>query len=377
MSQLTLTRRSSQGARSGPLARMDGLRAMLDSLEANVFAADENFTLIYANRRALRTARSIEHSIREAFGLGADELVGGSIHRFHRDPARVERILRDPSNFPHEATFTFGEVTLKTTINGIFGPDRQLYGYIVSWDDVSQQEKIEMLVRQVASELAGAATQMASSSAELRTIADETAGQATSSASATEEMNVSVAEIARTTASTVALAREVVEAVTGSGAAMEKLRSRTEEIGGIVDMITKIAEQTNLLALNATIEAARAGEAGQGFAVVASEIKELSRETTAATGKIAEMIAAIQGGSGEVTSAIGHVTQLVEQVGTEQTTVAAAVEEQTATSAEISRSVTSVASLAERTTGAVEELAQVAERLNAKAGELQAMLSHD
>ncbi len=375
MSQLTMIKRTPTGGRTGPLATMDGLRAMLDSLEANVFAADEHFTLVYANRRALRTARSIEHAIRQAFGLSVDELAGGSIHRFHRDPARVERILRDPANFPHEATFTFGDVTLKTTVNGIFGPDKECYGYIVSWDDVSQQMEIERLVHQVAGELAGAASQTASSSSELRSIADDTAGQAASSASATEEMNAAVSEIARTTASTVALAREVVEAATSSGESMEKLRSRTEEIGGIVDMITKIAEQTNLLALNATIEAARAGEAGRGFAVVASEIKELSRETTTATAKIAEMIAAIQGGSGEATSAIAHVTALVEQVGNEQTTVAAAVEEQTATSAEISRSVTTVASLAERTTAAVEDLQQVAAQLNAKAEELQALLS--
>lgn len=350
---------------------------MLDSVEANIFAADEHFSLVYANRRALRTAQSIGRSLRETFGLSAEDLVGGSIHRFHRDPVRIERILRDPANFPHEATFSFDQVTLKTTINGIFGPDKELYGYIVSWDDVTHQLEIERLVRQVATQLAGAASQTATASSELRTIADDTAGQATASASATEEMNVSVTEIARTTASTVALAREVSEAATGSGESMGKLRARTEEIGGIVDMITKIAEQTNLLALNATIEAARAGDAGQGFAVVASEIKDLSRETTTATGRIAAMIAAIQGGSSEVTSAISHVTALVDQVGTEQTTVAAAVEEQTATSAEISRSVTTVASLAERTSIAVDKLQQVAAQLNGKAEELQGLLGED
>ena len=374
MSQIALLRQTPRTARTGPLGRLDGLRAMLDSVEANIFAADENFTLIYANRRALRTARSIEHSLRDAFGIGADDLVGGSIHRFHRDPSRVERILRDPANFPHEAIFEFGETTLRTTVNGIFGPAGELHGFIVSWDDVSERQRIEQLVAQVASELAGAATQTSVSSSELRGIAEETAGQAATTASAAEEMTASVTEIARTTASTVDLAREAAAAAAMSDSSMEKLHTSAEEIGGIVDMITKIAEQTNLLALNATIEAARAGEAGRGFSVVASEIKELSRETTAATAKIAQMITAIQAGTGEVTSAIDRVTTLVEQVGSEQTTVAAAIEEQTVTTAEIGRSVTTVAGLAERTTGAVDELQQVAAQLNAKAEELHELL---
>ena len=46
MSQLSMTRRSSRGACSGPLGGMEGLRAMLDSVEAKVFAADEGLTLI-------------------------------------------------------------------------------------------------------------------------------------------------------------------------------------------------------------------------------------------------------------------------------------------------------------------------------------------
>lgn len=358
-----------------PLTRHEGLAAMLEGLEANVFAADEDFTLVYANRRALATSRLIEKSIRDAFGIGADQLLGGSIHRFHRDPARVERILRDPRSFPHVATFAFGDVTLETRINGIFGPDGQRYGYVVSWEDVTQQRQIEELVRALAADLAQAATHTEGSSAELSDIADRTSEHATSSAGATEEMTASIREIARVTQAAVRLVDEVVPAAKGSAQAMASLRDRAGEIGSIVTMISKVADQTNLLALNATIEAARAGDAGRGFAVVASEIKELSRETTSATSSIAQMVSTIQDEATGAATAIERVTGLVEQVGSEQATVAAAVEEQTATASEISSSVATVASLAAGTSQTVLDLQQLSAQLSAKAAELRDLVS--
>lgn len=56
---------------------------------------------------------------------------------------------------------------------------------------------------------------------------------------------------------------------------LNSLKTKTEEIVTITNVISQVSEQTNLLALNAAIEAARVGEAGKGFAVVANEIKNL------------------------------------------------------------------------------------------------------
>ena len=72
--------------------------------------------------------------------------------------------------------------------------------------------------------------------------------------------------------------------------AMNLIRTESNEIASIIEVITGIAAQTNLLALNASIEAARAGEHGKGFAVVASEIGALAGSSAEASQNITELI---------------------------------------------------------------------------------------
>jgi methyl-accepting chemotaxis protein len=128
---------------NGQLDSLEFLQSTLDSVQTNIFLADTRLTIVFANERALKTLRGMEEEIRKAFKVAVDDIVGGSIHRFHKEPRGVERILRNPAALPHTADFTFGKITLQTRINGVFSRAQELLGYIVNWEDVTERRHVE------------------------------------------------------------------------------------------------------------------------------------------------------------------------------------------------------------------------------------------
>ncbi|MFW5933469.1 MAG: methyl-accepting chemotaxis protein [Actinomycetota bacterium] len=292
---------------------------VLDALGTNVFVADQDLNIVFANKQAMATLRRIDGTLREQFSVGADQIVGGSIHRFHRDPQRVERILhREGFTLPHEASFRFGDVVLQTTINAAAAIDGTELGYVVAWEEVSSLEQY----REGVSEL-------------LRSF--ET------SAAAVEEMTASIGEIAESSNRVASTTSAGVEEAQKASSTVHELGEASSDIGDVVETIADVAEQTNLLALNATIEAARAGDAGKGFAVVADEVKQLSRSTAQATDRIGERIKSLQGQVGEVVAALERISERLAEVDELQSGVAASAEEQRAATDQLSQSVNEAA----------------------------------
>jgi methyl-accepting chemotaxis protein len=149
-------------------------------------------------------------------------------------------------------------------------------------------------------------------------------------AASTEQLRQSIVEIDRRTRDGADIAREAVGAAGKAQETIESLAGLVGEIGSVVDMISDIAAQTNLLALNATIEAARAGDAGRGFAVVASEVKNLSAQTTSATGSIAARIDAIRQATDGCVGSIASIDAAVRGMADVSSAIAAALNEQLA-----------------------------------------------
>jgi methyl-accepting chemotaxis protein len=179
-------------------------------------------------------------------------------------------------------------------------------------------------------------------SANMNTVAAAMEQSATNTnmvATASEEMSSTIGEIARNAEKARGISNEAAHKAASASANMDQLGLAAKSIGKVIETITEISEQVNLLALNATIEAARAGDAGKGFAVVANEIKELAKQTAAATQDIKDKIGAIQGTTSMTVGQITEITQVITTVNEVVGNIATAVEQQSAATKEVATNV--------------------------------------
>ena len=182
-------------------------------------------------------------------------------------------------------------------------------------------------------------------------------------AASVEEMNQTIREIARNAEKSATVAGEAASLVEISNNKISNLGEAADATGKVIEVIQDIAEQTNLLALNATIEAARAGEAGKGFAVVATEVKELAKQTAAATHDIRTRIEAMQSSTGQAVDSIREISDVINNDNEVSRTIASAVEEQSITTRQISDNVSTTASAAETVARGVSETAMASREI--------------
>lgn len=228
-----------------------------------------------------------------------------------------------------------------------------------------------------ASSVATASEEMTANMQKVATTMEETTSNTTMMAAAVEEMAATINEIAQNSEKARAISSAAVQQASAASGKMADLGKAANAISAVTETITEISEQTNLLALNATIEAARAGEAGKGFAVVANEIKELARQTAAATAEIKGKIEGVQGTTAETIAEIESIASIINNINEIIVTIATAIEEQSVATNEISNSVTQASdgigevniNIAQGT-AVIEQISREIADVNSSAGEI-------
>lgn len=175
-----------------------------------------------------------------------------------------------------------------------------------------------VLSRTLSRQIGSAVRHVQSSTAELQAVAGQQATGAKEQATAMAEITTTLNELLATSrqiaesaqrvagiaAETAAAARAGDQTILRSQESVGSIRRQVElivehmldlgkksqQIGGILEIINELAEQTNILAVNATIEAAGAGDAGKRFGVVAEEIRKLSDRVAGSTKDIRVLI---------------------------------------------------------------------------------------
>ena len=128
---------------AGELGGLDGFFALIEHLPAVVMVANADLELVFANQAAHAMLQRIDADLRQAFGIGADEVVGSSIHRFHRAPEAVDQVLHGLESSGHHAALRFGDVVITSTINRLDDAGGALMGYAVNWRDVSELDRAQ------------------------------------------------------------------------------------------------------------------------------------------------------------------------------------------------------------------------------------------
>lgn len=236
-----------------------------------------------------------------------------------------------------------------------------------------------------ADQTTSAAGQVSASSQSLAEGASQQAASLEETSSSLEELssmtkrNAENAQAVNDLARQARLAAEVgVTDMQAMSAAVQAMKTSSDDIAKIIKTIDEIAFQTNLLALNAAVEAARAGEVGMGFAVVADEVRNLAQSCAQAAKEI----------SGKIEGAVAKTCQSVElstkvagslevimtkarRVDELAAEVATASREQSQGIEQVNSAVSQMDKVTQSNAANAEESASAAEELNAQAATLR------
>lgn len=263
-------------------------------------------------------------------------------------------------------------------------------------DSATQVDEISRLTREAVLNQKNGTDSVAAAINELDASADEVQLNTESAA----QKSVAVSEHARAGLSLVEGAKEGInelrDQVIENTHMITALSDKTNEVGGVLDMITAIAEQTNLLALNAAIEAARAGEQGRGFAVVADEVRSLANRTRESIDQIQQTISALQQDATgavnsmqlasqqakekaqDVTDVAGllkEITSQIQELDELNCHISNAAKQQNLAAEEINHNVTTISDVAEQSSDDAIRGKQISEQLLALAYQLNEQVS--
>jgi methyl-accepting chemotaxis protein len=280
-----------------------------------------------------------------------------------------------------------------------------------------------VIVRSLSRQIGSAVQHMQSSSAELLAAANQQVSGAKEQATAMSEITTTISEllatsrqiadsaqrvarasndtttaaragdetVTRTQESVTAIKRQVDSIVTS----LFELGKKSQQIGGILEIINELAEQTNILAINATIEAAGAGESGRRFAVVADEIRKLADRVSGSTKDIRTLVddvraavnatvMATESGSkavdtggrqfGDVASSFKRIVTMVVTTTEAAREIELSTKQQASAVEQVNLAMASVAQAAKETEASSTQTAQTSSQLTGLSRELARMI---
>ena len=270
-----------------------------------------------------------------------------------------------------------------------------------------------LLTRTLTRQIGNALSHVQSSTTELHAAATQQATGAKEQATAMSEISTTISELLATSRQIAESAERVAQIADGTSQAAARgeqtvershqqisetrrqidalvervldLGKKSQQIGGVVDVVAELADQTNILAINATIEAAGAGDDGRRFAAVAEEIRKLADRVGVSTKEIRLLIEdvrgavnstvmtteagskAVEAGSkefAEVTAAFRHIAELISTTTEASREIELSTRQQATAVEQVKGAIASVAQATRESESASRQTQQTASQLS-------------
>jgi hypothetical protein len=330
-------------------------------------SSSESRSLVQQAQQAMKDHDAAVESILKSLGpAGVAEKSGELLIRVEAPKVEaVQRALKAYSQY-EERTLVEASERFRATS----GRARLLAGLIAVVSLLTGGATGMLLTRSLTRDIGAAVRHVQSSSTELQAAANQQATASKEQAAATNETTTTIRELVATARQIAESAQRVAQIADQAATAarqgqqtvqraqealggikrqvdlivshMLELGRKSQQIGGILEIINELSEQTNILAINATIEAAGAGDGGKRFAAVADEIRKLADRVGGSTKDIRRLIEEIPSAVNTTVMATEQGTKAVESGARQVSDVASAfsqIAEMVATTTEAAREI--------------------------------------
>ena len=149
----------------GGYSIMDDLevaKSILEHAPINIMMADADENIVFVNRCAREVLAGLESELAKYLpGFRADQVAGGSIHRYHQNPDAIKNLLSSmQSGESRKGEITPGPYVFEHETRPLINAAGQRVGYVVQWQDVTERRAKEEQAQRLQKAVDGAQTAM-------------------------------------------------------------------------------------------------------------------------------------------------------------------------------------------------------------------------
>lgn len=140
---MTATAAAAQGGEI--LGDIEVLKQILEHAPINIMIADADENIVFVNRQAREVLTELEDELAKYLpGFKAEMVLGGSIHRYHKDPEAIKRILHalQPGEV-RKGVITPGPFLFEHETRVLADAEGNRLGYVVQWHDNTERRRKE------------------------------------------------------------------------------------------------------------------------------------------------------------------------------------------------------------------------------------------